>query len=132
MKEKDVTAATAMIERILTHGVNLGDVTKQEQENYLLDLCQFINQDKVFKAVIQADKVIIESYNWDPILAISAYKGTLYLKPLSESNFFESFMLVLGFISAKDSIREFIDELDMEEDILTPEKEDEPDEFDWI
>lgn len=132
MKEKDVTAATAMIERILTHGVNLGDVTKQEQENYLLDLCQFINQDKVFKAVIQAEKVIIESYNWDPILAISAYKGTLYLKPLSESNFFESFMLVLGFISAKDSIREFIDELDMEEDILTPEKEDEPDEFDWI
>jgi len=132
MKEKDVTAATAMIERILTHGVNLGDVTKQEQENYLLDLCQFINQDKVFKAVIQAEKVIIESYNWDPILAISAYKGTLYLKPLSESNFFESFMLVLGFISAKDSIREFIDELDMEEDILTPEREDEPDEFDWI
>ena len=132
MKEKDVTAATAMIERILTHGVNLGDVTKQEQENYLLDLCQFINQDRVFKAVIQAEKVIIESYNWDPILAISAYKGTLYLKPLSESNFFESFMLVLGFISAKDSIREFIDELDMEEDILTPEREDEPDEFDWI
>jgi hypothetical protein len=132
MKEKDVTTATAMIERILTHGVNLGDVTKQEQENYLLDLCQFINQDKVFKAVIQAEKVIIESYNWDPILAISAYKGTLYLKPLSESNFFESFMLVLGFISAKDSIREFIDELDMEEDMLTPEREDEPDEFDWI
>ena len=131
MKEKDVLEATIMIERILTHGISLGDLTELEAENYLLDLCQFVNKDKVFKAVIQGNKVIIESYAWDPIMAVQVYKNTLLMKPLSEANFFDSFMLVLGYVSAKNSIKEFIDELDMEDDLLDPKKED-TGEFDWI
>ena len=82
VKEKEVLEATLMIERILTHGINLGDMTEREQENYLLDLCQFVNKDKVFKAVVQGEKVIIETYGWDPIMAITVHKGTLYLRPL--------------------------------------------------
>ena len=131
VKEKDVLEATIMIERILTHGISLGDLTELEAENYLLDLCQFVNKDKVFKAVIQGNKVIIESYAWDPIMAVQVYKNTLLMKPLSEANFFDSFMLVLGYVSAKNSIKEFIDELDMEDDLLDPKKED-TGEFDWI
>jgi hypothetical protein len=131
VKEKDVLEATIMIERILTHGISLGDLTELEAENYLLDLCQFVNKDKVFKAVVQGNKVIIESYNWDPIMAVQVYKNTLLMKPLSEANFFDSFMLVLGYVSAKNSIKEFIDELDMEDDLLNPKKED-TGEFDWI
>ena len=132
VKEKEVLEATIMIERILTHGIKLGDLTKQEAENYLLDLCQYVNKDKTFKAVIQGEKVIIESYNWDPIMATMIYKNTLYVKPLSESNFFDSFMLVLGYISAKNSIKEFIDELDMEDDSIESKKEKDSSEFDWI
>ena len=131
VKEKDVLEATIMIERILTHGISLGDLTELEAENYLLDLCQFGNKDKVFKAVIQGNNVIIESYAWDPIMAVQVYKNTLLMKPLSEANFFDSFMLVLGYVSAKNSIKEFIDELDMEDDLLDPKKED-TGEFDWI
>ena len=132
MKEKEVLEATLMIERILTHGINLGDLTEREQENYLLDLCQFVNKDKVFKAVVQGDKIIIETYSWDPIMAVTVYKGTLYLKPLSESSFFDSFMLLLGYVSAKNSIKEFIDELDMEDDLLDPKDKEDTSEFDWI
>ena len=132
VKEKEVLEATIMIERILTHGIKLGDLTKHEAENYLLDLCQYVNKDKTFKAVIQGEKVIIESYNWDPIMATMIYKNTLYVKPLSESNFFDSFMLVLGYISAKNSIKEFIDELDMEDDSIESKKEKDSSEFDWI
>lgn len=132
VKEKEVLEATLMIERILTHGINLGDMTDREQENYLLDLCQFVNKDKVFKAVVQGEKVIIETYGWDPIMAITVHKGTLYLRPLSEASFFDSFMLLLGYVSAKNSIKEFIDELDMDDDLVDPNKEKDTSEFDWI
>ena len=65
-------------------------------------------------------------------MAITVHKGTLYLRPLSEASFFDSFMLLLGYVSAKNSIKEFIDELDMDDDLVDPKKEKDTSEFDWI
>ena len=41
-------------------------------------------------------------------------------------------MLLLGYVSAKNSIKEFIDELDMDDDLVDPKKEKDTSEFDWI
>ena len=57
MREKEVLEASLVIERILTYGINLGDLTAKESEDYLLDLCQFINKDRQMKAVFQDTKL---------------------------------------------------------------------------
>ena len=132
MREKEVLEASLVIERILTYGINLGDLTAKESEDYLLDLCQFINKDRQMKAVFQDNKVIIETFSWEAIAAVRIYKGTLQITPLSESNFFDSFMSVLGFITAKNSIKEFVDELDMEETEQDEKIKNDTSEFDWI
>tara|TARA_R100001443_G_scaffold39671_2_gene53090 strand:+ start:540 stop:947 length:408 start_codon:yes stop_codon:yes gene_type:complete len=135
MDTKELDKIGSLIQRIFTSGINLGDLTDKESEDYLLDFCQFINKDRVFKANFQDNKVIVETFNWEPIMAIRIYKGTLQLTPLSENSFFETFMLILGYVSAKSSIKEFIDEIDLEklgvEEALGKEKVD-VSEFDWI
>ena len=111
------------------------DLTAKESEDYLLDFCQFINKDRVFKANFQDNKVIVETFNWDPIMAIRIYKGTLQLTPLSENSFFETFMLILGYVTARSSIKEFIDEIDLEKlgvEEIAEEKKVDVSEFDWI
>ena len=131
MNEKEVLDANLMIERILTYGVNLGIMSLKESEDYLLDLCLFINKNKQFKAVYQDNKVIIETYGWDPILAVRIYIGTLQISPMSENSFFESFLSILGFISSKNVVKEFIDEIDLEGAEEESDKKDDS-EFDWI
>tara|TARA_R110000824_G_scaffold178785_1_gene358648 strand:- start:1927 stop:2334 length:408 start_codon:yes stop_codon:yes gene_type:complete len=134
MNEKQVLDATVIIEKILTHGINLGDFTAKESEDYLLDLCQYINKNRIFKAVFQNNKVIIETYDWSPIIAIRIFKGTLQVSPLSENNFFESFMTLLAFVTARNTIKEFIDEIDIDEKGIAPlmKKDKDDNEFDWI
>ena len=68
MKEKEVLEATIMIERILTHGINLGDLTELEAENYFLDLANQSNEGYVsehgeierWKGGIDKDKISID------------------------------------------------------------------------
>ena len=135
MDTKELDKIGSLIQRIFTSGIDLGDLTAKESEDYLLDFCQFINKDRVFKANFQDNKVIVETFNWEPIMAIRIYKGTLQLTPLSENSFFDTFMLILGYVAARSSIKEFIDEIDLEklgiEEVPKKEKVD-VSEFDWI
>ena len=131
MDEKEILDASLLIERILTYGVNLGDLTRKESEDYLLDLCQFVNKEGLFRATFQDNKVIVESISWNPVAAIRVHKSTLQIAPLSENSFFDMFVAVLGFVASKNSIKQFIDEISPEDDDLCPDKP-ETDEFDWI
>ena len=136
MDTKELDQIGTLIQRIFTSGIDLGDITDKEAEDYLLDFCQFINKDRVFKANFQDNKVIVETFSWEPIMAIRIYKGALQLTPLSENNFFDTFMLILGYVAARNSIKEFIDEIDLEglgiDGELKKKKEEDTSEFDWV
>jgi len=131
MSEKDAMDVNVLIEKIFTHGIDLGDLTKREGEHYILDLCHFINKTRVFRASYhENNKMIIETMSWDSIAMVRVDKGTLQIVPISDSNFFEAFKMILEYVTSKNTIQQFIDEIDLEnEDALKPP---ENDEFDWI
>tara|TARA_R110000824_G_scaffold4217_4_gene20089 strand:- start:5881 stop:6312 length:432 start_codon:yes stop_codon:yes gene_type:complete len=133
-----------LIHRALTHGIKLPKMSKKEMEDYLLDLSHHINKTNIFRAAYANYNITIETKYLDPILMIRIRKDTLEFLPLSESNFFDSFMSVLEYISLKkmekDIMKEFkvfVDEVD--KDLLNDEQETEEieipgkdDDFDWI
>jgi len=136
-----------LMHRALTYGINLDKLSRTEAKAYLLDLSDFINKAGAFTSDFQGDKIVIESKYMDPILMVRLNKGTLEFLPLSEGNFFDSFMTVLSFISNKSKEQEmmkefkiFIDEVDKDllEEAETEEidfqqtEEPEEDDFDWI
>ena len=132
-----------MIQRALTYGVKLPKMSKQEEEDYLLSLSDFINKGKIFRGVYGDHGITIETRYMESIMLVRIRKNTLEFMPISETSFFDSFMSVLEYISFRKKeenimkeFKIFIDEVDkdlLDDDMDTedlPKKE--PDDFDWI
>ena len=101
------------IQRALLHGVKIDN--KEDTQLYLLSICRYINEQTHNRALFQNNKLIIESSTYDPILSLEMSKDTLYINPLGEDDFFNSFMSVLKFMGTKNKPKEVYD-----------------DEFDWV
>jgi hypothetical protein len=133
-----------VIHRALTYGIKLPKMSKQEADDYLLSLSDYINKGNMFRGVYNENGITIETKFMEPILMVRIRKDTLEFMPVSETSFFDSFMSVIEYISVKkkeeDIMREFkifVDEVD--KDLLSDEIEEEPkkvepekDDFDWI
>lgn len=129
MKEKTVSEMSETIERILTYGIDLGDLGKSESLKYLLSLSDYINKNTINNSVYEDGKLLIETIGFDPIVALRIRRGTLEFLPLTDNNFFDSFLKILEFVSQKkleEEFEGFIDELEESE-----VKEDDS-EFDWV
>ena len=135
-----------LIHRALTYGINLGDMSREEEQEYMLNLSDYINKGGTFVSAYDDTKLTIETKYMEPLVMVRVRKGTLEFLPLSESSFFDSFMSVLEFISFKkkeaDILKEFkifIDEVDkdilndkMQEEDTEEVPKEEDDDFDWI
>ena len=134
-----------MIHRALTYGIKLPKMTKKEEDDYLLSLSDYINKRNMFRGAYNEHGITIETKYMDPIMMVRIRKNTLEFMPVSETNFFDSFISVLEYVTVKKKeeslmkeFKIFIDEVD--KDLLDDEKqieetlqeEKKEDDFDWI
>jgi len=148
MSKKSNKDLGELIQRALTYGINLGDMSREEELEYMLNLSDFINKAGSFTSVYDDTKLTIETKYMEPLVMVRVRKNTLEFLPLSDSSFFDSFMSILEFISFKkkeeDLMKEFkifIDEVDKdllndelvsEEEIVEQPPAKKEDDFDWI
>ena len=93
------------IQKILDFGIDLGECTDQECEEFIANLSWFINSKTSSQSNCEENKIVIENFSGEPVLALQIVKSrTLQFMPLSEDDFFESFMSVLEFISTDPSV----------------------------
>jgi hypothetical protein len=93
------------IQKILQFGIDLGDCSDKECEDFIANLNWYINQNTSSQANCDENKVVIENFSGVPVLALQIVRNrTLQFIPLAEDDFFESFMSVLEFISTDESV----------------------------
>ena len=93
------------IQKILDFGIDLGECSDQECEEFIANLSWFINSKTSSTSTCEENKIVIENFSGVPVLALQILRNrTLQFLPLAEDDFFESFMSVLEFISTDDSI----------------------------
>ena len=93
------------IQKILDFGIDLGECTDQECEEFIANLSWFINSKTSSQSNCEENKIVIENFSGEPVLALQIVRSrTLQFMPLSEDDFFESFMSVLEFISTDPSV----------------------------
>ena len=93
------------IQQILDFGIDLGECTDKECEEFIANLSWFINSKTSSQSTFEEDKIVIENFSGAPVLALQVVRNrTLQFMPLSEDDFFESFMSVLEFISTDPNV----------------------------
>ena len=101
----DIMNILDSIQSILQFGIDLGDCTDKQCEEFIANLNWYINSNSSSQATCEENKVVIENFSGVPVLALQIVRNrTLQFIPLAEDDFFESFMSVLEFISTDDTV----------------------------
>ena len=128
------------IKGVLDHGINLKLESEEEESYYILQMCEYFNEETDFKAYLSGDRSFdVEMDRETPILEVTINDSNLTILPYTE-DIFEVFTLILSFIAKRhmsilgelrDPVKHKIENL---EEIVgaSESEEDSSDDYEWI
>lgn len=86
--------------RALEHGIYIGDQSKEEDDDFLIEMMEFINERKNYKAFYERDgELSVEDrFYMDSLYTINLDNNILTFTPLAKEGFFDAFLEVFKFI----------------------------------
>ena len=127
------------IKSVLDYGIDLKLESYEEENYYILQMCEFFNEKTDFKAYLSGDRSFdIELDKDSPIMEVVIKDSCLTILPYSD-DIFEVFTLILGFIAKRHTsiVSEFRDpgkhKIQSPNDVGNQEvEEDSSDDYEWI
>jgi len=89
------------IKKAIKHGIYLGNLSDAEQKKYLLELFSYLVEKNNFCFLTDNNQTVIVSSVDEEVAEIFVHAGTLKIIPQASDGYFQVFMDVLEFISAK-------------------------------
>ena len=89
------------IKKAIKHGIYLGNLSESEQKKYLLELFSYLVEKNNFCFLTDNNQTIIVSSVDEEVAEIFVHAGSLKIIPQASDGYFQVFMDVLEFISAK-------------------------------
>jgi len=126
------------IQGVLNQGIDLKLESYEEENHYILQMCEFFNEETDFRAYLSGDRSFDVELDKDtPILEVIIRESCLTILPYSE-DIFEVFTLILGFIAKRhmNIVREFREtgghKIQSPSDVGSEDNEEDSDDYEWI
>ena len=126
------------INGVLESGIDLRLESYEEENYYIMQMCEFFNEESQFKAYLSGDRSFDVELDRDtPILEVMIRDSILQVIPYTE-DIFEVFTLILGFIARRHQqiILDFRGKekhkIEKPSDINHPDEDDDSDDYEWI
>ena len=87
------------IKGVLDYGIDLKLESKEEENYYIIQMCEFFNEESEFKAYLSGDTSFeIEHDRTSPVMEVCIQDSLLTIIPYTD-DIFEAFTLILSFIA---------------------------------
>ena len=114
------------LSKIINEGIGLSPLNEPQRIEYLEKLHEFINNEGAFNSYLEDNRIVIETFIHDPILAVDLGNKSIFFIPISDSDWFDPLLTVLRFIritEMEEAHKEKLRKKDTEQDNK---------EFEWI
>ena len=114
------------LSNVINEGIGLSPLNGIQRIEYLEKLHEFINNEGAFNSYLEDNRIVIETFIHDPILAVDLGNKSIFFIPISDSDWFDPLLTVLRFIritEMEEAHKEKLRKKDTEQDNK---------EFEWI
>jgi len=111
---------------IINEGIGLSPLNRLQRIEYLEKLHEFINNEGAFNSYLEDNRIVIETFIHDPILAVDLENKSIFFIPISDSDWLDPLLTVLRFVRITEVEKIHKEEL-RKKDIKEANKE-----FEWI
>ena len=114
------------LSNVINEGIGLSPLNGIQRIEYLEKLHEFINNEGAFNSYLEDNRIVIETFIHDPILAVDLENESIFFIPISDSDWLDPLLTVLRFVRIAE-----IEEI-YKEELTKKEIEEANKQFDWI
>ena len=111
---------------IINEGIGLSPLNRLQRIEYLERLHEFINNEGAFNSYLEDNRIVIETFIHDPILAVDLENESIFFIPISDSDWLDPLLTVLRFVRIAEIEETY------KEELTKKEIEEANKQFDWI
>ena len=114
------------LSNVINEGIGLSPLDGIQRIEYLERLHEFINNEGAFNSYLEDNRIVIETFIHDPILAVDLENESIFFIPISDSDWLDPLLTVLRFVRIAEIQETY------KEELTKKEIEEANKQFDWI
>jgi len=114
------------LSNVINEGIGLSPLNGIQRIEYLERLHEFINNEGAFNSYLEDNRIVIETFIHDPILAVDLENESIFFIPISDSDWLDPLLTVLRFVRIAEIEETY------KEELTKKEIEEANKQFDWI